>query len=51
LNVLVLGVGSILMMDEGIGVRAIEELVRRYRFPEGVEVLTAARQASNSSPI
>ena len=38
-NVLVMGVGSILMTDEGIGIRAIEELKKRYRFPENVELL------------
>ena len=36
---MVLGVGSILMMDEGIGVRAIEELQNRYIFPDNVELL------------
>lgn len=39
LNVLVMGVGSILMTDEGIGIRAVEELQKRYRFPENVEIL------------
>ena len=39
LKVLILGVGSILMMDEGIGIRAIEELQKRCRFPENVELL------------
>jgi hydrogenase maturation protease len=39
LKVLVMGVGSILMTDEGIGIRAVEELQRRYRFPENVEIL------------
>ncbi len=39
LNIMVLGVGSILMMDEGIGIRAIEELQARYLFPENVELL------------
>ncbi len=34
-----MGVGSILMMDEGIGIRAVEELKRRYRFPDNVELL------------
>jgi hydrogenase maturation protease len=38
-KVLVMGVGSILMTDEGIGVRAVEELQRRYRFPANVEIL------------
>lgn len=39
MQIMVLGVGSILMMDEGIGVRAIEELINRYDFPEDVELL------------
>ena len=39
MKVLVLGVGSILMMDEGVGIRAVEELQRRFRFPDNVEVL------------
>jgi hydrogenase maturation protease len=34
-----MGVGSILMTDEGIGIRAVEEIQRRYRFPANVEVL------------
>jgi hydrogenase maturation protease len=38
-SALVLGVGNVLLRDEGIGVRAVEELQRRYRFPEDVEVL------------
>ena len=38
-KVLVMGVGSILMTDEGIGIRAVEELDKRYRFPENVEIL------------
>ena len=38
-KVLVMGVGSILMTDEGIGIRAVEELEKRYRFPENVEIL------------
>jgi hydrogenase maturation protease len=38
-NVLVLGIGNVLMMDDSVGVRAIEELGNRYRFPEEVELL------------
>lgn len=38
-KILVMGVGSILMMDEGIGIRAVEELEKKYRFPENVEIL------------
>ncbi len=38
-NVLVLGVGNLLMQDEGIGVHVVHRLEREYRFPEGVQVL------------
>lgn len=36
---LVLGVGNILLQDEGIGVRVVEHLKERYLFPEEVQVL------------
>lgn len=39
MSVLVLGVGNLLLKDEGIGVRVVEALEQRYRFPEGVELL------------
>jgi hydrogenase maturation protease len=39
MSILVLGVGNILLSDEGIGVRVIEALEQRYVLPEGVEVL------------
>jgi hydrogenase maturation protease len=35
----VMGIGNILLQDEGFGVRVIEELQRRYRFPDEVQVL------------
>ncbi|MES9853213.1 MAG: HyaD/HybD family hydrogenase maturation endopeptidase [Candidatus Thiodiazotropha sp. L084R] len=38
-KVLVIGMGNVLMQDEGIGVRAVEELEQCYRVPEGVEVV------------
>jgi len=38
-KVLVIGMGNVLMQDEGIGVRAVEELEQRYHIPEGVEVI------------
>jgi hydrogenase maturation protease len=37
--VLVLGLGNILLEDEGLGVRALEELERRYDLPPEVELL------------
>ncbi len=36
---LVLGLGNIIMRDEGLGVRACERLTRRYRLPDYVNVL------------
>ncbi len=36
---LVLGLGNILLSDEGVGVRVIERLIEKYEFPRGVRVL------------
>jgi hydrogenase maturation protease len=38
-KIIILGIGNILLRDEGFGVRVVEELTRRYRFPENVQVL------------
>jgi hydrogenase maturation protease len=38
-KILVIGMGNVLMQDEGIGVRAVEELENRYHIPEGVTVI------------
>ena len=35
----VLGVGNILLSDEGLGVRAVEEFKKRYVYPQNVNVL------------
>ncbi len=39
MSILVLGVGNILLTDEGIGVRVVEALEARYRAPEGVAIV------------
>ena len=39
MDILVLGIGNVLLTDEGIGIRAINELERKYIFPENVELL------------
>ena len=36
---LVLGIGNLVMSDDGIGVRVVQELATRCRFPAGVTVL------------
>ncbi len=38
-QITVLGIGNILLRDEGFGVRAVETLLDRYRFPAAVQVL------------
>lgn len=37
--ILVLGMGNILLEDEGLGVRALEALGQRYEIPDSVELL------------
>jgi len=39
LNVLVLGIGNILLSDEGAGVKAVEELQNRYDCSDAVEIV------------
>ena len=36
---LILGVGNLLLSDEGVGVRVVERLVATYDLPEGVQTL------------
>lgn len=39
LNILILGIGNILLSDEGAGVKAIEELQNRYDCSDAVEIV------------
>ncbi|MCC7220780.1 MAG: HyaD/HybD family hydrogenase maturation endopeptidase [Candidatus Contendobacter sp.] len=39
MKVIVLGLGNILLRDEGVGVRVIEALAQRYVLPAGVQVV------------
>jgi hydrogenase maturation protease len=43
-TIVVLGVGNILLKDEGVGVRVVELLQSRYRFPEHVKVVDGGTQ-------
>ncbi len=38
-KILVIGMGNVLMQDEGVGVRAVEELEHRYHIPPGVTLV------------
>ncbi|MGE5471932.1 MAG: HyaD/HybD family hydrogenase maturation endopeptidase [Bacteroidota bacterium] len=39
MRVVVLGIGNILLSDEGIGVRVVERLERDYRLPPEIEII------------
>ena len=39
MNILLLGVGNLLLSDEGVGVRALEAIEERFELPPGVELL------------
>lgn len=43
-RILILGVGNILLTDEGFGVRAVEYLKAHYRWPEGVRLMDGGTQ-------
>lgn len=38
-RVLVLGIGNLVMSDDGVGVKVIQHLQREYRFAENVEIM------------
>ncbi len=38
-SVLVLGIGNLVMGDDGVGVLVAQQLQQRYRFPDNVEVM------------
>lgn len=44
-KILVIGLGSVLMQDEGIGVRAVEALESRYEIPENIEIMDGGTSA------
>jgi hydrogenase maturation protease len=44
MNILLLGIGNVLWADEGFGVRVIERLQKRYRFPDQVKVMDGGTQ-------
>ena len=45
MRIIVLGVGNILLSDEGVGVRAVQELERGYQLPPEVVVLDGGTSA------
>ncbi len=43
-KIVVLGVGNILLKDEGVGVRVVEELQRKFTFPPNVDLVDGGTQ-------
>ncbi len=43
-NILIVGIGNLLMGDDGLGIHAIREL-RKFKFPEYVKILDGATNA------
>lgn len=43
-NILILGIGNLLWADEGFGVRCVELLNERYRFPDSVRLMDGGTQ-------
>ena len=39
MNILVLGLGNVLMNDDALGVLTVQRLQQEYRFPDGVKVI------------
>ncbi|MCS7177877.1 MAG: HyaD/HybD family hydrogenase maturation endopeptidase [Anaerolineae bacterium] len=50
MKTLVLGVGNILLSDEGVGVHVVRLLQERYRFPQEVEILDGGTLGLNLLP-
>ena len=38
-KIIILGIGNLLLSDEGVGVKIIQDLEARYNFPENVELV------------
>lgn len=45
MSVVVIGLGNVLLSDEGLGVRAVELLEQRYMLPDSVEVIDGGTSA------
>ena len=50
MSVLVLGIGNLIMTDDGIGVRVVQQLAKRYRIPQGIELLEGGTMGLNLLP-
>lgn len=49
-RVLVLGIGNILLSDEGVGVHAVNRFKERYTVPDGVEIIDGGTMGFDLMP-
>lgn len=50
-RVMVLGIGNVLMSDEGVGCHAIKRLIERYDIPDEVEILDGGTTGMELLPL
>lgn len=50
MNILVLGLGNVLLSDEGVGVRVVEELKRRYFFHPEIDIIDGGTKGLDLLP-
>jgi hydrogenase maturation protease len=50
-RIVVLGIGNPLKLDEGVGVRIVEEIMERYEFPSSVDVVDAGTMGMSMLPL
>lgn len=48
---LVLGVGNLVMGDDGVGIRVVQQLQREYRFPKSVEIVDGGTLGLDLLPV
>ncbi|HBO84582.1 MAG: hypothetical protein A2073_03415 [Deltaproteobacteria bacterium GWC2_42_11] len=50
-KIIILGIGNILMRDDGFGIHIVNELLRRYKFPPHVTVIDGGTVSINLLPL
>jgi hydrogenase maturation protease len=50
-NIAILGIGNILLQDDGVGVHAVKRLIDKYEFPDGVELIDGGTKGLDLLPL
>ncbi len=51
MKIAILGVGNILLRDEGIGVRVVEYIKEKYTFPDSIEIIDGGTMGLDLLPL